>query len=82
MLADTEAEVREREQRIKLAKVHSGVHQHKSDFPAFRLFGPIQTMIGLDGVVVHSTDRRYPYGPGKPWRSPPDYGEFKMPCSV
>ena len=82
MPAATEAEVREREQTVKLAKVRSGVHQHKSDFPAFRLSGPIQQLIGTDGFIIHCTDRRHPCGPGKQWKSPPDDGEFKVPGSV
>jgi hypothetical protein len=62
---DDDKVARQAAQVLKLKLVHSGFNQYKRDDVVFRVPGPLNRIIDMDGSWVSPWDKRHPQGPGR-----------------
>ena len=74
--------VNQREKAAIASRVSAGYCAHKTEFPCFHLYGPMQPIIDIHGTVISYFDKRHPRGPGKPKRIPPDFPDFYIPDEI
>ena len=74
--------VNQREKAETASRVSAGYCAHKTDFPCFHLYGPMQPIIDIHGTVISYFNKKHPRGPGKPKRSPPDFPVFYIPDEI
>ena len=71
--------VNQREKAATASRVSAGYCAHKTEFPCFHLYGPMQPIIDIHGTVISFFNKKHPRGPGKPKRVPPDFPSFYIP---
>ena len=80
--SDIEILVNERERAATASRVSAGFCAHKTAFPCFHLYGPIQPIIDVHGTIINHLNKKHPRGPGRHKRHPPEFPDFDIPDEI